>query len=66
MYQITAEEDGEITWTSSYPDCVSAVHAFDRFKDSGVAKYERIITLAEPNGQKIVKIFTAYAPVIIR
>lgn len=66
MYQITAEEDGQMTWTQSYQDCVSAVHAFDRFRDSGVAKYERIITLVEPSGQKIVKIFTAYAPVMTR
>ena len=66
MYQITAEEDGQVTWTKSYQDCVSAVHAFDRFRDSGMAKYERIITLVEPSGQKIVKIFTAYAPVMTR
>ncbi len=63
MYQITAEEDGHITWTQSYSDCVSAVHAFDLFKDSGSAKYDRTITLVEPNGQKIVKVFTAYLPV---
>ena len=66
MYQITAEDDGQVTWTQGYQDCVSAVHAFDRFKDSGMAKYERTITLVEPSGQKIVKIFTAYAPVMTR
>lgn len=63
MYQITAEEDGQVTWTQSYADCVSAVHAFDRFIDSGTARYDRTITLVEPNGQKIVKVFTAYLPV---
>ena len=63
MYQITAEEDGQTIWTQSYVDCVSAVHAFDRFADSGTAKYDRTITLVEPNGQKIVKVFTAYLPV---
>ena len=63
MYQITAEEDGQVTWTESYADCVSAVHAFDRFKDLGTAKYDRTITLTEPNGQKVVKVFTAYLPV---
>jgi hypothetical protein len=63
MYKIEAEEDGQITWTQSYADCVSAVHAFDRFKDLGTAKYDRTITLIEPNGQKIVKVFTAYLPV---
>jgi hypothetical protein len=63
MYQITAEEDGQTIWTQSYADCVSAVHAFDRFADSGTAKYDRTITLVEPNGQKIVKVFTAYLPV---
>jgi hypothetical protein len=66
MYKITAEEDGQITWTQSYQDCVSAVHAFDQFKDYGVAKYERIITLIEPSGQRIVKTFTTYYPVSTR
>ena len=63
MYKITAEEDGQVTWVQKYPDCVSAVHDFDKFKDSGMAKYDRTITLTEPSGQQIVKIFTAYAPV---
>lgn len=66
MYKIEAEEDGVITWTGRYADCVSAVHVFDRFQDSGAARYERTITLTEPNGQKVVKIFTAYAPVMTR
>lgn len=63
MYKITAEEDGVITWTQSFPDCVSAVHTFDRFKDSGTAKYDRTITLVEPNGRQLVKVFTAYSVV---
>jgi hypothetical protein len=63
MYKITAEEDGVITWTQSFSDCLSAVHTFDRFKDSGGAKYDRTVTLIEPNGQQIVKVFTAYLPV---
>ena len=63
MYKITAEEDGQTTWTRQYQDCVSAVHDFDRFKDCGEARFERVITLTEPSGQQVVKIFTAYAPV---
>ena len=63
MYKITAEEDGKITWTREYADCVTAVHDFDKFIDSGYARYDRTITLTEPSGQKIVKVFTAYSVV---
>ena len=63
MYKIEAEEDGQLTWTQIYQDCVSAVHDFDKFRDSGTAKYDRTITLTDPRGQKVVKIFTAYLPV---
>ena len=53
MYEIVETLDGKSGWGKIYEDCLEAVRDYDKFEDSGNARFERIITLTDINSGKI-------------
>lgn len=58
LYKIMVTEDGVDTWARYYDNAVEAVSEYAKFKDYGLADWERIVTLESPDGSKTVKRFT--------
>ena len=56
-YIIQVVEDGAVTFSRQYENAVEAVHAYDRFVDFGLAKWQREIILVEPSGVSHAKSF---------
>ena len=56
-YMIQVVEDGAVTFSRQYENAVEAVHAYDRFVDFGLAKWQREIILVEPSGVSHAKSF---------
>ncbi len=56
-YMIQVVEDGSVTFSRKYDNALDAVHAYDRFNDFGLAKWQREIVLVEPSGKAHGKSF---------
>lgn len=56
-FMLQVVEDGSVTFSRRYSSAVEAVHAFDKFKDYGMASYSREIVLLEPSGKSHAKAF---------
>lgn len=50
-YVITVHNDGNYFSSYRYPDALTAVNDFNKFKDVGDAKEYRTVNLLEPNGK---------------
>ena len=58
LYSITVEEDGEMIWKAYYETALEAAQDFVKFKDHGMADWERVVTLEDPDYNKTVKRFS--------
>lgn len=57
IYTVVSIMDGEKEWTRNFNNALDAVNCYNSFTDHGLAIYERIVTLVEPNAETHTKIF---------
>jgi hypothetical protein len=58
LYAIREYLDGTLTWQKFYENPIEAANDFAKFVDHGTASFERIVTLANPDGSQLTKTFS--------
>lgn len=59
LYSVTCTYDGDMSphWVGRYSDALSAVDAFNKFTDWGMAVSYATVNLSEPSGKMHTRIF---------